>query len=360
MPILIAENEITLIGVVGGWSEEGFDAAGVITALAMLGRETDITVRLNSGGGIATEGAAIHAALKSHKGKVAIVIEGIAASAASIIALGGTSVTARPGAVFMIHDPAGLTFGNAADHAKTIEALNTLGDAYAGIYADKTGKSAKAMRELMRAETWMTAEEAVKVGFIDKVDGGEANDNKPAEASAFDYKLYAKAPAALVALAQARGWERRAAVAFGLPTPAPKPPAPPADPARERAEAITALCAEVRLPEMAAGLIASDKTMQQVQAWASDVRDIRTRVALAAKLNPKISASLADKFIAEGNSPQQVGEILLSDVIDDQSPEIVPAAPSPASATAAQAGWDKAVARINANNGFVPGEGGQS
>ena len=216
MAVIVQNSEIVLSGMVGGsasgdswWDPPGFSSGDVIAALAEVGRETPIVIRLNSGGGIATEGAAIHAALSQHKGAVQIVVEGVAASAASVIAMAADTLTMMPGSVLMIHDPAGMTYGDAAAHEQTIKALNALGDAYAGIYAERTGKPAGEMRELMKAETWMTVEQAIASGFADAPAAG--NDNaEEVEPSAFAYGVYARAPERLVAMANARGWKPRA------------------------------------------------------------------------------------------------------------------------------------------------------
>lgn len=203
MNVLI-DGEIVLHGTVGDYYwDAGFSARDVIEALASLGRQTDVTVRINSGGGIAWEGVAIYNALSAHGGHVTCEVEGVAASAASIIAMAGDDVVMRAGSLMMIHDPALITFGDAADHQKSIDVLDKLGDQLAGIYADKTGSDADAVRDLMKEETWMTADEAVSLGFADF-----AGDNAAAEATAFDYRLYAHAPEPLTALAQARSWTR--------------------------------------------------------------------------------------------------------------------------------------------------------
>lgn len=204
MNVLI-DGEIVLHGTVGDFYwDAGFTARDVIEALASVGRQTDVTVRINSGGGIAWEGVAIYNALAAHGGNVTCEVEGIAASAASIIAMAGDQVVMRAGALMMIHDPALVTFGDASDHQKSLDILDKLGDQLAGIYADKTGSDADAVRDLMKEETWMTADEAVSLGFANSADDADA-----AEATAFDYRLYAHAPEPLTALAQARSWDRR-------------------------------------------------------------------------------------------------------------------------------------------------------
>lgn len=212
MPILI-DGEIVLYGLVGipfdPWTgDEGYTALDVIQALAQIGRGNPVTVRLNSQGGIATEGTAIYAQLAAHRGDVTVVIEGMAASAASVIAMAGKTRSMRKGAVMMIHEPSGLTFGTPGDHQKSLNALNVLGDSLASIYAERTGRTVAEERQVMVDETWMTAEDAVARGYADAAD-------EPGEAlppPAFNYAAYRHAPAPLVAMATAKGWSRPVAM----------------------------------------------------------------------------------------------------------------------------------------------------
>lgn len=200
MAVYVQGQELTLSGTVGAdWFDDGFTHAQVVMALASL--DGDITVRLNSGGGYAAEGAAIHATLKSYSGNVDLVVDGIAASAASLIAMAGDTITMSDGAVLMIHDPMNVTIGNSDDHAKTIEELEAYAVAYARIYAARSGKSVDECRSIMKAETWFAGEEAVAAGFADST-----GDTKAHTAAAYDYRVYAKAPKRLVAQAKAKGW----------------------------------------------------------------------------------------------------------------------------------------------------------
>lgn len=200
MAVLVNGQELTLSGTVGDdWFGDGFTHAEVVMALA--GLEGDISVRLNSGGGYAAEGAAIHATLQAYPGNVDLVVDGIAASAASLIAMAGDTISMSEGAVMMIHDPMNVTIGNSADHAKTIEELEAYAIAYARVYAARTGKTVDECREIMKAETWYAGEEAVAAGFADRT--AEA---KSRTAAAYDYRVYARAPKRLVAQARAKGW----------------------------------------------------------------------------------------------------------------------------------------------------------
>ena len=205
MSAIVDKNTIRLTGSVQSGEfpsgEDGFTSTDVFYALAGFDDKAAITVYVNSPGGIATEGAAIYALLKSHPGRLDVVVEGIAASAASLIAMAGKKVTMAAGSVMMIHDPVGGTFGNSDDHSKTIEALEALATAYARVYAAKYGKSVAACREIMKAETWFTPEEAASAGFADA-----SNAKSGAIVAAFDYRQFRNAPEKLVALAASQNW----------------------------------------------------------------------------------------------------------------------------------------------------------
>jgi ATP-dependent protease ClpP protease subunit len=189
---LLVGGSILLYGDVGvTWSDEGFTASQVAEALAENG-DGDVSVRLNSGGGIATDGMAIFSLLKAHPGKINIEIDGIAASAASLIAMAGDTRVMRQGAMMMIHDPATITVGNSDMHEKVRAALDKLANNYAGVYGRASGKSAEAARAIMKAESWYTADEAVKEGFATAL-----IEDKAAAKAAFDYRIYMRAPAGL-------------------------------------------------------------------------------------------------------------------------------------------------------------------
>lgn len=206
---LICDDCLILYGDVGeaSWSGiDGFSAADVVGAVAQLGSSTDLVVRINSCGGNAFEGAAIHAILSAHRGKVTTVVEGVAASAASIIAMAGSERIIAPGSLMMVHDPAGLTIGTAEDHDDTAAMLRTLAGSMASIYSAATGRPVTEHLAEMSAETWLTADDALAGRYATKI--GTA----PIAATAcapFPFRAYAKAPRELVALADAKGWSRR-------------------------------------------------------------------------------------------------------------------------------------------------------
>lgn len=135
----------------------------------------DIEVHLNSPGGDVFDGIAIYNTLRQRKGTVAVVVDGLAASAASFIAQAASPghLAMAPHSQMMIHDGFGMSIGNAADMREMADLLDKASDNIAGIYADRTGKPAAYWRERMRAETWLDDHEAVGEGLADYVLGQE-------------------------------------------------------------------------------------------------------------------------------------------------------------------------------------------
>ncbi|MBN8291034.1 Clp protease ClpP [Rhodobacter sp. NTK016B] len=191
--------EIYLEGMVGAppWPDEPhFTAATVRAELARAGGD-DVTVYLNCPGGLATEGLAVFHALSGYSGKVSVVVSGIAASAGSLVAMAGEDIVMLTGAMMMIHDPA-VPFiegrGTEAEHRDMADSLALMSQGYAEVYATRAGITAEAAREIMRAETWFTAEDAVAAGFATRADASVASD-----AAAFAYATYHHSPRHLLA-----------------------------------------------------------------------------------------------------------------------------------------------------------------
>ncbi|TYB83964.1 head maturation protease, ClpP-related [Oceaniovalibus sp. ACAM 378] len=190
------ENEIHLYGSVGGsfWDEEFFTPNTVRDELA--GRTGPLSVRINSGGGFASDGQAIYTMLRDYPDRVDVVIDGIAASAASLIAMAGDTITMRLGATMMIHDPANPWVdgrGTEDDHLSAAAGLSVMSGAFAAVYAKRAGISRDAARAIMRAETHYDGDGAITAGFATAVDEGTDS----TAVAAFDYRIYANASAAL-------------------------------------------------------------------------------------------------------------------------------------------------------------------
>lgn len=159
-------DEIVPAAVAEWWG--GISAQGLINELNELTAST-INVRINSPGGAVFEAIAIYNALMSHSATINVYVDSLAASAASVIAMAGDSITMMVGSQMMIHDAMGIEMGNAAELREFADFLDRQSDNIASIYAEKSGESTEEMRALMLAETWLYAEEAVELGLADKV-----------------------------------------------------------------------------------------------------------------------------------------------------------------------------------------------
>ncbi len=176
----------------------GFIGEGNATADALRAYLTAnpgrASVIINSPGGIASEGAAIRAELERH-GNATVLIEGLAASAASLAAMGGKTIVMHADALLMIHNPSGLTIGTASAHRKTASTLDQFEEVYAAAYARASGNPVEMVRAWMEEEVWLSAEEALALRFIDRIEG-----NEPVAVSPFDFTMYRNPPAHLVQL----------------------------------------------------------------------------------------------------------------------------------------------------------------
>ena len=124
---------------------------------------------INSPGGDCVAAAQIYNMLMDYKGNVTVKIDGIAASAASVIAMAGNRVLMSPVSMMMIHNPMTMAFGNSAEMQKAIEMLSSVKDSILNAYEIKTGLNRTKLSHLMDAETWMDANKAIELGFADEV-----------------------------------------------------------------------------------------------------------------------------------------------------------------------------------------------
>ena len=129
----------------------------------------DITVWINSPGGCVFAASQIYNMLMEYKGRVTIKIDGIAASAASVIAMAGTDVFMSPVSMMMIHNPMTIAFGDKVEMEKAIEMLNEVKESIINAYELKTGLTRTKISHLMDQESWFNAKKAVELGFADKI-----------------------------------------------------------------------------------------------------------------------------------------------------------------------------------------------
>lgn len=153
---------------------------GFMEDLALVKDKSKITVKLNSCGGDLYTGIAIHNAIKSLNAEINVVVEGIAASAASVIMCAGDTVSVYPGSIVMIHEAACgvVDYCNIDDLKAIIKMLDNANAACVEIYAAKTGDETEHLKSMMHRETWMTGKEAIDKGFADELLNGADPDMK--------------------------------------------------------------------------------------------------------------------------------------------------------------------------------------
>lgn len=223
--------ELWLYGVVGGYWW-GFDAESVADALRQLPDDiTEIRVRVHSPGGSALEGIAIKNLLANHPARITMVVDGLAASAASVLILAGDDIVVSPGAQVMIHDCSTFTYGNAEQLRSDADWIDKQSANYAEVYAARGGDAAE-WREAMVVDrgrgTWYTAAEAVEANLADRVATIQSTTPPPAEPDADELEIDEDELAARAAydrdvLVHPDAWATWSATPGAMPRP-PKPP----------------------------------------------------------------------------------------------------------------------------------------
>jgi ATP-dependent Clp endopeptidase proteolytic subunit ClpP len=182
-------TEVLIYDEIGAY---GITAKSFLAELGALPDDAAIDLRLNSPGGSVFDAVAIYNALKRHTGEITVWIDGIAASAASYIAMAGDTIVMPENAFLMIHDPSGLVMGTAEDMRSTAEALDKVKGSLIQGYAAKSGKPDEEIATLMAAETWLDAKDALDLRFIDRI-------AEPVKlAASFDVARFRNAPPELV------------------------------------------------------------------------------------------------------------------------------------------------------------------
>lgn len=164
------DRTISVYDVIGHdyWTGEGVTAKRVAAALRSMGAGP-VTVNVNSPGGDMFEGLAIYNLLREHKGEVTVKVLGLAASAASVIAMAGDTVQIARAGFLMIHNAWVVAMGNRNDLREFADTLEPFDRAMADIYAARTGQDQKAMGKLMDKETWIGGADAIEEGFADEL-----------------------------------------------------------------------------------------------------------------------------------------------------------------------------------------------
>lgn len=169
--------KVKLYSVIGDF---GATTADISAMLEQNKNEAVLDLYIMSPGGSVFDGIAIYNELKQFSGELNVYVNGIAASAASIIAMAGKTITMMEGSLLMIHRAIAMTYGNVEEHLKMAETLEIIDKQINAIYAEKTGMDAAKIKSLMDAETWIDGAEAVEMGFANKC-GGKPDEEEEEE-----------------------------------------------------------------------------------------------------------------------------------------------------------------------------------
>jgi ATP-dependent protease ClpP protease subunit len=281
--------EVLIYDEIGAY---GVSAKGFLAELGALPDDMAIDLRLNSPGGSVFDAVAIHNALSRHAGPVTVWIDGIAASAASYVAMAGDAIVMPENAFLMIHDPSGLVMGTAADMREMAGTLDKIAAGMTRGYAARSGKTEDEIAALMAAETWFSAAEALEVGLATQL-------AEPVRiAASFDIARFRNAPTELVEAVETadpesaetrpdivEGANDVAAPPDAVPQPAVHDPDRTAadasagpDPTAIRAEAIAHaravvdLCRLAGQPQMAGRFLEKDASLDAVRAALLDAK----------------------------------------------------------------------------------------
>lgn len=172
------KGELHIYGSIGGWfGIEAKDVAEKVSELTSNGSKS-LDVYINSPGGVAFDGIAMHYAIKRFPGKKTVHVDGIAASAASLVAMAGDEIRVPSGAQIMIHGPHAMAVGGAADMRKLADELDGLRSSMIDLYAERTKAKRSDLEQWVDAETWMDGKTALDRGFATHVDSAKAEHDK--------------------------------------------------------------------------------------------------------------------------------------------------------------------------------------
>lgn len=164
--------EIYLYGIIGGgglFGPSGISANQFRQDLKALGDVKAIDIHVNSEGGDVFEGKAIYSQLAQHPARINMIVDGLAASAASFICMAGNTIAVNEGGFMMIHRAWSFAMGTSEDLRKTADLLDAVDGTLADVYAARSGQDVATVKQMMSDETWMTAEQCKEMGFADKI-----------------------------------------------------------------------------------------------------------------------------------------------------------------------------------------------
>lgn len=271
--------ELVIYDAIGAF---GLSAKAFTDELKRFAAANILQVRINSPGGDVFDGLAIHNALARHPARKVVTIDGIAASIASVVAMAGDEIVMPENAMLMLHNPSGAVVGRAQEMRQMADALDKIRASMTSVYTGRTRRPAEEIERLMDAETWLSAQEAIDLGFADRID-------PPVRMAAqFDLSVFQNLPPVLAALSRLHApTEEYLSMADELdqdtvsgvieppPEPAPTSLAPAAIDvdtvtATVRADAlayaaqVTELCVLARMPQRATEFIAGNVPLAEV------------------------------------------------------------------------------------------------
>lgn len=185
---------LSIYDEIGFWGVQASDFRAALAAV----KEDEIVVEINSPGGDVFAGAAIYNMLKASGKQITSKVMGVAASAASLIAMAGDTIEMPKNSFMMVHNPWGFAMGNADEMRETAEVLDKIGSSMLATYQAKTGLPEDQLRALLAKDTWMTADEALELGFAttvtEEIKAQAAFDMKRADLPEHIRAIYAATP----------------------------------------------------------------------------------------------------------------------------------------------------------------------
>ena len=303
--------EISIHDEIGAF---GVTAKEFLAELGELTNTSRITLRINSPGGSVFDGIAIYNALKRHPAHITVVVEGIAASIASVIVCAGDEVVMPENAMLMLHEPSAVVSGTADDLLSMAAALEKMRISLVSAYRDKSGLPDTEIEELLSHETWLSASEALDLGFADRIEA-------PVKmAACFDLSTFRNTPQALSAFST-----RNEEAPMSKPTKTPPDKADTIDdkaktagPGTGASESPTTATAKVELPDTGAEVIDLDAVRAaERKATLAYVTEINELCALAGQTD------LATGFIAKAMPIAKVRKALLEARAADDEATII-------------------------------------
>jgi ATP-dependent Clp protease protease subunit len=315
------------------WGEDTVSAKSFLDELTALGDVDAINLRINSPGGDVFDGVAIHNAIKNHKATVTAYVDGLAASAASFIAMAANKIVMPANSFMLVHGASGFAFGNADDMRQTADDLDRIDKSLTATYVARSKSSTAKVKALMKEDRLMDAAEAKEMGFADEVIAEKK--------MAANYSLRL--------LPQAAAEKFRAETGTGQgdpPPPAPEPEGsggqpvdPPAPPIKEPAAAPVIEDPPAR-EQTTAQIIdigtAKAQGIAEHQAYVASVTDLCTLAAAPERVGPYVRANIP---------VEQVRKELLT--LRADQPAVMPHHPL-AEKAAPAVSWDKITSKINA------------